>query len=109
MSKTYRPYSEDFKKQAVDLALSNPEKSLKQIASELGVSVDTLRDWKMRTLIHGDSADLVPPPKDDSLEELKRVNRQLRDQLKLKQEANDILKKAIAICSELPGLSTPIR
>mgnify|MGYP001788171500 CR=1 FL=1 len=29
MSKSHRPYSDDFKKQAVDLALSNPEKSLK--------------------------------------------------------------------------------
>jgi Integrase core domain len=29
----------------------------------MNISVDTLRDWKIRALIHGDSADLVPPPK----------------------------------------------
>lgn len=103
------PYSEDFKKQAVDLLLSSSDKPLKQIARELGVSVETLRDWKKRALIHGKSADLVPPPKDESLAELQRVNRQLREQLVIKERANEILKKAIAICSEWSGISTSTR
>lgn len=102
-------YSENFKNQAVDLALSSPDKPLKQIARELGISDGSLRDWKKRRLIHGKSADLVPPPKDDTLAELQRVNRQLREQLVIKDRANEILKKAIAICSEWSGISTSTR
>ncbi len=55
-------------------------------------------------MIHGSSQDVIPAAKEDSIEELRRVNRQLAEQLAIKERACEILKKAIAICSEMPGI-----
>jgi len=60
-------------------------------------------------MIHGRSVDVIPPPKDESIEELRRVNRQMAEQLAIKERACEILKKAIAICSEFQGINTNTR
>lgn len=101
MSKRTVSYNDEFKKQAVELLLSS-QKPLIQVCRELGVSTTSLRSWKRRAMVHGKNT--VPPPKDDSVEELQRVNCQLREELAFKDRACEILKKAIAICSEQQGI-----
>ena len=43
--KTGSRYPEEFKAEAVQLARSSPEKSIRQLAYELGISDQTLRNW----------------------------------------------------------------
>ena len=43
--KTGSRYSEEFKAEAVQLARSSPEKSIRQLAYELGIADQTLRNW----------------------------------------------------------------
>ncbi len=43
--KTGLRYPEEFKAEAVQLARSFPEKSIRQLAHELGISDQSLRNW----------------------------------------------------------------
>ena len=43
--KTGLRYTKEFKAEAVRLARSFPEKSIRQLAYELGISDQTLRNW----------------------------------------------------------------
>jgi transposase-like protein len=38
-------YTEEFKAEAVQLARSSPERSIRQLAYELGIADQTLRNW----------------------------------------------------------------
>ena len=38
-------YTEEFKAEAVHLACSSPERSIRQLAYELGIADQTLRNW----------------------------------------------------------------
>jgi transposase-like protein len=55
--KTGSRYPEEFKAEAVQLARSSPEKSIRQLAYELGISDQTLRNWiqqaQRSTAAHG--------------------------------------------------------
>lgn len=86
-----RSFDKEFKLSAVKLVLES-EKSVESIASELGVSSNTLFNWKRKYL--GDAKNAFPgkgrmKPED---EELRRVKKEL---LRVTME-RDILKKAIA-------------
>ncbi len=43
--KTRSRYTEEFKAEAVQLARSSPERSIRQLAYELGIADQTLRTW----------------------------------------------------------------
>src|SRR5215216_6760374 len=43
--KTGARYTEEFKAEAVQLARSSPERSIRQLAYELGIADQTLRNW----------------------------------------------------------------
>ncbi len=93
--KGYR-YDEDFKRDAVELMRSSG-KTMTQISRELGVSCFSLRGWEKK--LKGIST--LPPvggaaPLDPHIE-IKR----LRHQLDYVTRQRDILKKAVAICSEI--------
>ena len=91
MSEKRRSFDKEFKLSAVRLVLES-EKSVESIASELGVSSNTLFNWKRKYL--EDSKNAFPgkgnlKPED---EELRKVKKEL---LRVTME-RDILKKAIA-------------
>ena len=88
MKKNGRRYSEEFKREAVRLAASGT-RSLSQVASELGVHLQTLRLWRQQA--HGASES--EPRTIPSLEE---ENRHLRRELEVLREEREILKKATA-------------
>ena len=48
MSKTRPPYPEEFRREAVELVRSSPDRSVPEIASSLGVSGQSLRNWAAR-------------------------------------------------------------
>ncbi len=85
--KTGLRYPEEFKAEAIRLVRSFPEKSIRQLAHELGISDQTLRNWvKQVEVDHGEREGLSTEEREE-LRRLRRENRILR-------EEREILKKA---------------
>lgn len=92
MSKFARRYPPEFKEEAVGLALQG-EKSVAQIAKDLGVADQTLRTWiKQAEIDSGKREGLTT----EECEELRRLRREVRI---LRQE-REILKKAAAFFAQ---------
>lgn len=85
-----KSYSDEFKQQAVQLALSG-EKSKAQTARDLGISENRLYAWLAK---YGPDA----PATEEA--DLKAENARLRKALIRAEMERDILKKAIGIFSE---------
>lgn len=102
-------YTEDFRRDAVELLLSSG-RPLKQVADELGVTSNSLRTWRNRALgagsaggtrarrKPGESAPEAEGPQ--SPEEMRR----LRRECEYLRRQRDILKKAVSILGEDPQL-----
>jgi len=92
-------YTAEFKREAVNL-LESSGKSGAVIAEELGISDGSLYTWRKQLAAQGEEAFPGKGHQTPTEEEF----RQLRaENERLKQE-RDILKKAIAIFSQPPGL-----
>ena len=88
-------YDEAFKRTAVEHWMLSG-KSVRQIAAELGVNVQTLHTWrkKFKELPAGQVA--------GTLEALQTENRRLQRELRRVSIQRDILKKTLGIISEVP-------
>jgi transposase len=83
------PYPEQFRREAVALVRSS-QKSIPQLAAELGVSPQLLRNWsKQVELDAGERRDGLTSEEREELRRLRRENRRL-------EQERDILKKAAA-------------
>lgn len=100
MPRTHKPYDATFRQQAVELAQTSG-KPFRDVARDLGVSVDTLRAWRHQQENQPDSEPVAATSKPSELE---RENQRLRCELAYTQRQREILKKALAIGSEQPGL-----
>ncbi len=95
-------YPEEFRKDAVELVLSSPKRTLREIARELGVNHETLRNWvnaeraRTRTAGRGRAED---PVSTEEREELRRLRRRVAE-LELEK---DILRKAAAYFAKEMG------
>jgi transposase len=94
MQKTQRTFTKEFKVEAVQLVQSN-NKSMAQIARDLGIADSTLHHWCKLFSEQGGQA--FPgsghqTPQEEEIRHLKRENELLRQE-------RDILKKAIGIFS----------
>jgi len=87
------PYPEQFKRDAVTLVRSS-EKSIAQLAAELGVSPQSLRNWVKQTQL--DAGGRRDGLTSEEREELGRLRRDVR---RLEQE-RDILKTAAFLATE---------
>lgn len=90
-----RRFSQEFKLDAVSMVVDQGQ-DLYEVAKELEIRPDTLRKWKNKFDSDGQSA--FPgsgrlKPEDEELRRLRRENERLRME-------HDILKKAVAICSD---------
>lgn len=88
-------YDAEFKREAVRLLLTSG-KSATQLARELGVSSWSLGRWKQDALKARDEIE----GQGHSTTAVEQENRQLRRELEAMRRQRDLLKKAIAICSE---------
>lgn len=89
-------YTQEFKSEAVQLARSSPGKSARQLAYELGISDQTLRNWvKQAEIDRGERGGLTTEEREE-LRRLRRENRVLREERK-------ILKKAAAFFAKEDG------
>lgn len=100
MPRTHKPYDATFRHQAVELAQTSG-KPYRDVARDLGVSVDTLRAWRQ---LQEKQPAPGPAATTGQASELERENQRLRRELVYTQRQREILKKALAICSEQPGL-----
>ncbi len=90
-------YPEEFKAEAVQLARSYPEKSIRQLSRELGISDQTLHNWvKQAEIDRGEREGL-------STEEHQEL-RNLRREVRILREEREILKKAAAFFAKEDGI-----
>ncbi len=90
-------YDEAFKAGAVKM-VTEQGRSVKEVASELGICIDTLRSWLKRAGFQPSS--LTRQNREDArLRELEAENRALRKRLAEKDEVIAVLKKSIGILS----------
>ena len=95
--KRRRNFDREFKLEAVRLIVEGGHK-ISEVARNLGISQNTLSNWKRQFLEDSRSAF----PGKGHLKPFEEENRQLRRKLKIAEEERDILKKALAIFSQEP-------
>jgi len=93
----YNRYDENFKRSAVELVLQGG-KSVATIATELGISTQSLKQWKkqLATLPATGLGQRSPP-------QLEEENRRLRREVRLLAQQRDILKKTLGIIATPSG------
>jgi transposase len=87
MPRTRPPYPPEFRRQAIELVRSGV--SIRQVAEELGVSQQTLRNWVRQGDIDAGRAEGLTSEEREELRRLRRENRRL-------QQEREILKAAAA-------------
>lgn len=89
------PYPEEFRREAVGL-LRSSGRSVPELASELGVSPQSLRNWSRQFDVDERRAEGLPS---DEREELRRLKREVV----VLREERDILRKAAAFFAKESG------
>lgn len=86
MPETKPAYAEEFKAEAVRL-YKQTDKSMKEVAEDLGMSVNSLREWLRRSDSEETVSDISAETVQEELQRLRKENRILK-------EEREILKKA---------------
>jgi transposase len=101
--KPRRQYDENFKRHAVDLTLQG-NRTLRQVAEELGVSEGLIYSWRDKYAPRPGAAHTgTPQNMDEATKEIQR----LRSELVRMQERENVLKKSLGILSETPESGMP--
>ena len=94
MESKRRQFTHEFKAEAIRL-LNNGDRSLSQVARELGIRADILRAWKRQAEGRAGLIGEDGTPLEESLSKEEEIRRLRRENEVLKQE-RDFLKKAAA-------------
>ena len=96
MPRTRPPYPPEFRAEAVRL-IRTGGKLVREVAEDLGVSEQTLRNWVRQ-------GELDDGLRDDGLTSAEREElRQLRRRVRVLEQEREILKKAAAFFASMPG------
>ena len=99
MEEIRRQYSEEFKKDAVGHSLTS-EKTVEEVARDLGIAHSNLRRWRAQYSKNGELA--FPRNGKQRLTPQEEEIRKLKKELYEVQQERDILKKALAIFTKKP-------
>jgi len=99
MEEIRRQYSEEFKKDAVSHSLTS-EKTVEEVARDLGIAHSNLRRWRAQYSKNGELA--FPGKGKQRLTPQEEEIRRLKKELYEVQQERDILKKAVAIFTKKP-------
>lgn len=88
MPRTRAPYPPEFRAEAIRL-VKNSGDSIRQVAKDLGISDQTLRNWVNQADVDAGKREGLTTEERDELRQLRKENRKLR-------EEREILKKAAA-------------
>jgi len=99
MEEIRRQYSEEFKKDAVSHSLTS-EKTVEEVARDLGIAHSNLRRWRAQYSKNGELA--FPGKGKQRLTPQEEEIRRLKKELYEVQQERDILKKALAIFTKKP-------
>ena len=89
-------YPPQFKADAVALYQSRPEATIRQVAADLGINPETLRNWVNQAEIDQGTRPGTTTSDTERIAALERENRELR-------RANAILKSASAFFASMPA------
>lgn len=89
-------YTPEFRAEAVRLVRSSPDKSIVQIARELGISDSSLHGWLKQSQIDAGQREGLTTEEQEEL-------RKLRKEVKTLRQERDILKKATAFFAREDG------
>ena len=92
-----RRYTDEFKREVLAMAASG-EKSISQLARDLGINANLVYRWRQRYQVDDETEQLRPSYE----RELEAENRRLRRELAVARQERDVLKKAIQIFSQDP-------
>lgn len=101
-AKPRRHYDENYKRHAVELTLRG-DRSVTQVAGELGVAESMLYDWRRKYAPRPGATTGAPQSLEQATEEIAR----LRSEVVRLQERELILKKSLGILSETPESGMP--
>ena len=99
MEEIRRQYSEEFKKDAVSHSLTS-EKTVEEVARDLGIAHSNLRRWLAQYSKNGELA--FPGKGKQRLTPQEEEIRRLKKELDEVRQERDILKKALAIFTKKP-------
>ncbi len=88
MPRSHPPYPPEFKTEAVRLYHTS-ERSLQEVAADLGITGNSLREWVKRAEVEEGSREGLTQDERDELNRLRREN-------KILKEEREILRKATA-------------
>ena len=94
-----RSYTEEFKKDAVELSI-NSDKTIKEIAEDLGINYGNLTRWRREYKQKGNLT--FPGNGNQKLTPEQQKIKELESKLKEANLERDILKKAVAIFTKKP-------
>jgi transposase-like protein len=101
-AKSHKHYDENYKRHAVELTLRG-ERSVTQVAGELGVAASMLYDWRRKYAARPGAQTGAPQSLEQATQEIAR----LRSEVVRLQEREIILKKSLGILSETPESGMP--
>lgn len=98
MGRRYKQYSEEFKREALELA-DKGEMSVAQLERDLGITTGLIYKWRQRYQVDESKQELKPSVEREAEAEIRRLKRELA----IAREERDILKKAITVFSQDRG------